>query len=218
MTPETPENLEAELRELFTGKVSLDVDAPPGTVAHVLARTRRARRRTTSVRAVTTVAALGAVGGSVVSVANGFDRSTGVSPGRGYDPRCQEYWSPPTPSPGETGEPFEAPTWGGETDPPILVDPSATDNPLPGMTEIPRPMRGPHGGVLCTVVDGRVEFMARDGLNWPTELPVPQYSMLPGATPGAWNSPAPASSELREARERLRARMDRVTSPPTSTR
>ena len=191
MTSDAPLDLEAELRDLFTGKVSLDVDAPPGTVAHVLARTRRARRRTTSVRAVTAVAALGAVGSGVVSVANGFDRSAGVTPGRVLDPRCQEYWTPPTPSPGETGEPFGYPTWGGEEDPPILVDPSATDNPLPGMTEIPQPMRGPHGGVLCTVVDGRAEVMARNGLGWPTELPVPQYSMLPGATPGAWNTPGP---------------------------
>jgi hypothetical protein len=216
MTSDTPQDLEAELRDLFTGKVSLDVDVPPGTVAHVLARTRRARRRTTSVRAVTAVAALGAAG-TVATVADDLDRPATVSPARVFDPRCQEYWSPPTPSPGDTEVlEFGYPVWEGATEPPILVDPSATDNPLPGMTEIPRPMRGPHGGVLCTVVDGRAEVVSDNGLGWPTELPVTPYTMLPGATPGTWNTPGPVPSELRRTSWPSQTQLP-TTPPPEPT-
>ena len=92
--------------------------------------------------------------------------------------------------------------------------PSTTVNPLPGMTGIPRPMRGPHGGILCTVVDGRAEVMTREGYVWPTELPVPQYSMLPGATPGTWNTPAPVATS--QPTEPQPARTERVTPPPTT--
>ena len=196
------DDLETRLRDLFTGGVPLDVDAPAGTAARVLERTRRARRRTVTVRAVSGVATAAAVGG-LAATAGGLGGDTKVEPAkRPLDPRCQEYLKPPTPGPGETGYPWDIPTFAGDSDPlGPQIDPFATDNPLPTFT--PRPMRGPHGGVICVEFFGTPEVMTREGFVWPRNRPVPTYSMIPGATPGVSVSPIPLEMPSRVGSEDL---------------
>jgi hypothetical protein len=193
----TDDDLDARLRALFADDAALDVAVPPGTDSRVLAATRRARRRTTSVRAVGAVAAVAAGGVVAVAAAGGGD-GTSVQPAKRLPGGCQEYWSPPTPSPGETGEPFDAPTWTGPDEPPEYeVDPFPGGT-WPGMTSTPEPQRGPRGGVLCTVAGDEVTVMTEEGFVWPTELPVPRYPMKPGEAEGQWSSPVPLSSEQAE--------------------
>jgi hypothetical protein len=190
MTPFDDElDLDARLRTLF-GEADFDVAAPAGTDARVLAGARRARRRTTTVRAVSVVAAVSAAA-AAAAAAGGQGDNTNLLPSRSQDPHCQEWWVPYTPSPGEEPRDFNYPTWtadpeplGPQLDPGATSPPNVTPTPSESLGFTPRPMRGPHGGTLCTVVEGEAEVMTREGYVWPTDLPVPTYSMLPGATHG----------------------------------
>jgi hypothetical protein len=202
-------DLDARLRSLF-GDGDFDVAAPAGTDARVLAGARRARRRTTAVRAVSVVAAVSAAAAAAAAAAGSQGDRTNVLPARSQDPRCQEWWVPYTPTPGEEPRDFNYPTWtadpeplGPQTDPGATSPPNSTPTPSESLGFTPRPMRGPHGGTLCTVVDGKAEVMTREGYVWPTDLPVPTYSMLPGSTPGMSVPPSflPAPTDMRMCRQ-----------------
>jgi hypothetical protein len=178
-------DLDARLRTLFADG-DFDVAAPAGTDVRVLAGARRAQRRARTVRAVSAVAVVSAAA-AAAATAGGHGDGTEVLPTRMQDPRCQEWWVPPTPSPGEDLPQHDYPTWTADPEPlGPQFDHFATSVPglAPGATPTPKPMRGPHGGTLCTVVDGKADVYTREGYVWPTDVPVPTYSMFPGATHG----------------------------------
>jgi hypothetical protein len=209
----TDDDLDAQLRAFFT-ETDLDVDVAPTLPGQVLAGARRAQRRSHQVRAVTAVAAVAAAGGAVVTLNQGglggdaVVRPAGppvtdppaTRPITAGDPRCQEYWAAPTPGvdPGYTGGPFDVPTYTGGPEGPINPgsDPFSTWAPEWEGRQ-PYPQRGPHGGVLCTVVDGKAMVMTQEGFEWPRDepLPTPTFEMFPGETPGQWNRWAPFNTE-----------------------
>jgi hypothetical protein len=178
------DDLDARLRALF-GDADLGVSTPAGTDARILAGARRARRRATTVRSVSAVAAAAAAGGTVAAMVHAQDGSTRVIPARSPSP-CQEYYTPPTPTGTETMD-WRIPTYAGPAEP----------GDLPGWTATTRPRRGPRGGVLCYVENGRPYVLAEDGSVWPTELPVPAYRMpttVPtGTGPTATTGPTTAT-------------------------
>ena len=68
------------------------------------------------------------------------------------------------------------------------------------------------------VVEGKAEVMTREGFVWPTDLPVPSYSMLPGSRLFcrwiAWNAAAHASaSDQGDHRARAAATIGRRGEP-----